>query len=102
MFGLTLRTMNNIVNDYTDHANRNTSVIKHELAGKYHLPYPIIENVIYEYEYGYIDAQDVDLGEKLGIDNPEWEHKPEAFLMFRAVHQSWAYDHCLQYEGSKA
>ena len=104
MSDIWLGTMNNIVNYYNKVWDRYPlgSRAMHEVIGivadKFNLSPKIIEEVIYDYEYGYIDADDVDLGEKLGIDNPEWEHKPEAFLMFRAVHQSWAYNNCLTYE----
>ena len=100
MIRVTLRTMNNIVNDYTNHPLRNTTAIKHDLALKYNLPYEMVDNVIYEHEYGYIDADDVDLGERVGIVNPEWEHKPEAFLVFKAIHQLFAHDNSFCFERS--
>jgi len=107
-----LGTMNNIVNSYYTEWNecplgsritggailRVRSKIIDTLAKGYSLAPHIIEEIIAEHEYGYIDANDVDLGEKLGIDNPEWEHKPEAFLMFRAIHQLWSHDHSFNFE----
>ena len=107
-----LGTMNNIVNSYNAEWNecpigsritggailRVRSKIIDTLAKGYSLAPQIIEEIIAEHEYGYIDANDVDLGEKLGIDNPEWEHKPEAFLIFKAVHQLFAHDHHVGFE----
>ena len=107
-----LGTMNNIVNSYNTEWKecplgsritggailRERSKIIDILAKGYSLAPQIIEEIIAEHEYGYIDADDVDLGDKLGIDNPEWEHKPEALLMFRAIHQLWSHDHSFNFE----
>ncbi len=104
MSDIWLGMMNNIVNDYNKEwskypfGSRAMPQVVATLSSKYNLAPSVIDEVIYEYEYGYIDADDVDLGERVGITNPEWEHKPEAFLMFRAVHQSWAYNDCLYFE----
>ena len=104
MSDIWLGTMNNIVNSYNAEwdkypfGSRVRSKIIDKLAEQYRLSPQVIDEVIVEYEYGYLDADDVDLGEKLGIDNPEWEHKPEAFLMFRAIHQLFAHDHHFNFE----
>lgn len=104
MSDIWLGTMNNIVNSYNAEwdkyplGSRAKSKIIDKLAEQYRLAPQVIDEVIVEYEYGYTDADDVDLGEKVGINNPEWEHKPEAFLMFKAIHQLWSHDHSFNFE----
>ena len=68
------------------------------LVDKHKVSKPFVEEVIYLHEYGYIDSDDVDLGEKVGIVNPKWEHEPESFLMFKAIHQMYAHDNSFYFE----
>lgn len=106
MSDIWLSMMNNIVNSYNAEwdkypiGSRAYDKIIDTLATKYKLHRAVVEDVIYQHEYGYIDADDVDLGEKLGIDNPKWEHEPEAFMLFRAIHQMYAHDNAFYFERS--
>jgi hypothetical protein len=99
-----LGTMNNIVNSYNAEwkkypfGSRARDKVINAVAEQYRLTPQVIDEVIVEHEYGYLDADDVDMGVKLGIDNPEWEHKPKAFLMFKAIHQLWSHDHSFNFE----
>lgn len=96
--------MNKIVNAYRAEwdkypfGSRAQDKVIDAIVDKHQIAKHAVQEIIYTWDYGYIDADDVDLGEKVGIDNPEWEHKPEAFNIFRAVHQLWAYNNCLTFE----
>ncbi len=99
-----LQTANKVINawrtewdKYPCGSRAGDKVVK-AIVDKHKIPKAFVEEAIYLHEYGYIDSNDVDLGEKVGIDNPEWEHKPDAFLMFRAIHQSFAHDHHASFE----
>jgi len=107
MSDLWLGLANKIVNSYRTEwdkypfGSRAMGKVVDALVDKHKVSKPFVEEVIYLHEYGYLDSDDVDLGEKVGIDNPEWEHKPESFLMFRAIHQSWSYNNCLTFENPR-
>ena len=107
MSDLWIETANKVINAWRTEWDRypfgsraNDKVVK-AIVDKHKLSQSFVEETIYLHEYGYIDSDDVDLGERLAIDNPEWEHKPEAFLMFRAIHQSWSYNNCLTFENPR-
>jgi len=106
MSDIWLSKMNNIVNAYYNEwdkypfGSRKYDEVISALSDKFKLNRTIIEDVIYQHQYGYIDADDVDLGCKLGIDNPKWEHEPEAFMLFRAIHQLYAHDNAFYFERS--
>jgi hypothetical protein len=107
MSDLWIETANKVINAWRTEWDRypfgsraNDKVVK-AIVDKHKLPEAFVEEAIYLHEYGYIDSDDVDLGERLAIDNPEWEHKPDAFLMFRAIHQLWSYNNCLTFENPR-
>ena len=104
MSDLWIETANKVINawrteweKYPFGSRANDKVVK-AIVDKHKLSEAFVEEAIYLHEYGYIDSDDVDLGVKIGIDNPVWEHKPEAFLMFKAVHQLFAHDHAVDFE----
>ena len=104
MSDLWIETANKVINAWRTEWDRypfgsraNDKVVK-AIVDKHKLSQSFVEETIYLHEYGYIDSDDVDLGERLAIDNPEWEHKPEAFMMFRAIHQLWSHDHSFNFE----
>ena len=104
MSDLWLGLANKIVNSYRTEwdkypfGSRAMGKVVDALVDKHKVSKPFVEEVIYLHEYGYLDSDDVDLGEKVGIANPEWEHKPEAFLVFKAIHQSFAHDNSFYFE----
>ncbi len=104
MSDLWLGLANKIVNSYRTEwdkypfGSRAQDKIIDAIVDKHKLEKHVVQEIIYVHEYGYIDADDVDLGEKVGIDNPEWEHKPEAFLVFKAIHQMYAHDNSFYFE----
>ena len=104
MSDIWLGTMNKIINSYRAEwdkypfGSRAMDKVIDAIVDKHKLDKQTVQEIIYSWDYGYIDSDDVDLGVKVGIDNPVWEHKPEAFLMFKAVHQLFAHDHAVDFE----
>jgi hypothetical protein len=104
MSDISLGVMNKIVNSYRAEwdkypfGSRAMDKVIDAIVDKHKLEKHVVQEIIYTWDYGYIDADDVDLGEKVGIDNPEWEHKPESFLMFKAIHQMYAHDNSFYFE----
>jgi hypothetical protein len=105
MSDLWLSKANDIVNSYRDEWDKypfgsraRDKVMKALFEKHTDISQAFIDEVIYLFECAYFDDDDVDLGEKVGIDNPTWEHQPDAFLMFRAIHQLWSYNNCLTFE----
>jgi len=106
MSDIWLGTMNKIINSYRAEwdkypfGSRAMDKVIDAIVDKHKLEKQVVQEIIYSWNYGYIDADDVDLGEKVGIVNPEWEHKPEAFLVFKAIHQMFAHDNSFYFERS--